>query len=126
MADATLQIAGRVLPSETLHFGKGLVERVQPSADWTRTATSKECLTALDLDNWVLIYPVKAKSQSDAFYKAVMQQGPRLGIRVAIPQGKALNNDRTETYLKAIKEAMQQPKAVDVVVTVCPQQRSDR
>ncbi len=33
--------------------------------------------TTLDLDNWVLIYPAKAKSQSDAFYKAVMQQGPR-------------------------------------------------
>ena len=115
LADATLPIPGRVLPLETLHFGKGLVERVQPSADcnmtglteeminnfkvmqgliervqlsayWTRMATSKKCLTILDLDNWVLIYPAKAKSQSDAFYKAVMQQGPRLGIRVAIPQ----------------------------------------
>ncbi len=106
LADATLQIAGRVLPSEMLHLGKGLVERVQlsadcnitglteeminnfkvmqglvervqPSADWTRMATSKKCLTTLNLDNWVLIYPPKTKSQLDVFYKVVMQQGPR-------------------------------------------------
>jgi hypothetical protein len=124
IATSTVRLEGRILPSEQLHFGKGYKEVVQPNADWGRTSMSKSVLTAINFENWVIVFPEKLKTVAETFYKELQQQGPRLGINIAIPDGKKIPNDRTESYLKAIKDSV--GPDTQFVVTIFPQQRSDR
>ncbi len=58
-----------MLDAETLHFGKGLKERVGPNADWARTATSRPCLTPVNITKWVVVFVDKAKAVAQQFCK---------------------------------------------------------
>ena len=51
-------------------------------------------------------------------------QGPKMGINVAMPKVVGLDNDRTETYLKAVRSIIE--PGVQLIVTIFPQMRSDR
>ena len=50
--------------------------------------------------------------------------GPKLGINVAQPRPCNLTNDRTETYLKCLREIIN--PSVQLVMTIFPQMKSDR
>ena len=47
-----------------------------------------------------------------------------MGINVATPKVVGLDNDRTETYLKAVRSIIE--PGVQLIVTIFPQMRSDR
>ena len=73
------------MDAEVLHFGRGVKERVGPNADWGRTATSRTCLTPVNVDRWVIIFPEKSKDIAKQFARTWQQQGPRIGVQVANP-----------------------------------------
>lgn len=122
--DSTLPLEGRQLPPEVLHFGKGYKEQVNPKADWGRAATSKQVLTPVPLTKWAVVFVSKNQSIVKQFCQVLSQQGPKMGINVAMPKVVGLDNDRTETYLKAVRAIIE--PGVQLVVTIFPQMRSDR
>jgi len=52
-----------VLPATKIRFGGSYAETVGRNSDWTRTAISKQALTDINVDKWVIIFPEKAKGK---------------------------------------------------------------
>ncbi|TRY63151.1 hypothetical protein TCAL_10352 [Tigriopus californicus] len=119
----TTKVEGRLLDPERLHFGR-TKEMVGPTADWTRSATSTPVLTAVNVDQWDLVFPKTAAALVKKFAETMQIQGKRMGISVAMPRPQPLVNDRTETYLTAIRNAID--IGTNLVVCIFPQQRADR
>jgi len=124
LAKNTMNLMARMLPPERLVFGNRYEETASPKGDWSRAATSKPVLTAVNMNKWAIFLPEKSKQAVQAFCKALQQQAPRMGIQIANPKVMMLPDDRTETYLKSIRDTID--KSVQMVLAVVPQVKSDR
>ena len=120
----TLELKGRQLDPELLVFGKGYKEPVNAKADWGRTATSKNVLTGVPLNKWAVVFTDKNESAVRSFCKMMTQQGPRMGLQIALPKVIKLANDRTESYLKELRNVID--PSVQLVMCIFPQQKADR
>ena len=75
--------------------------------DWTRTATSKPVLKGVDLKQWVVIFPEREKKTVRTFCETLSRVATKMGLTVALPKPIMLQQDRTEDYLKAIRDVPQ-------------------
>ena len=119
-----VRLTGRLLPSPVMHFGQGQRETVGPRGDWSRAATNKPVMTPVHLTKWAILFTERSKDDVRKFCKTMQQLAGRMGINVANPKVIALPNDRTETYLEALRPVID--PTTQLVLTVVPQQRSDR
>lgn len=97
---------------QTLYFGGGYREVVGPKGDWGRAATTKKVLVAKPIQNWAFVFPANFEQDAKKFCMILQDQAPRLGIQVARPTVVPLQSDRTEIYLKALKEL---PESTELV-----------
>ena len=81
-------------------------------------------LTAIDLKKWSVIYVTKNEAVAKNFVSLMQKLAPKMGMKVSQPDTTALPNDRTETYLKAIRDSVN--PSVQIVVTIMPTPRDDR
>jgi len=124
LSPVTLAMQGRQLQPETLFFGGNRKESAGLKADWGRAATNNPVLTSVPLSKWAIFFLNKHAGEAKEFCKVMQQQGPKMGIKIANPKVVSLPNDRTETYLKAIREVID--PTVQLVLTIVPQQKADR
>jgi aubergine-like protein len=120
----TLPLQARVMDPETLYFGKGKVERCTPKADWNRAATNSFVLTAVDLRKWAIIFWDKNKGAVQTFCKTMQMNAVKMGINIANPKICSLDNDRTDSYVKQLREILD--PSVQLVLLVVPQMKADR
>ena len=80
------QMSTRVLPPETLHFGRNHKEPVNAKGDWGRAATTRACLTPVNISKWCIVLLDKNKAPVQNFCKLLVQQAPKMGITIAQPQ----------------------------------------
>lgn len=120
----TIPLEGRQLEPETLIFGQNKRERVNAKADWGRAATSNPVLSPIPITKWAIFFLDKNTQIVQSFVSCMQQQARKMGLNFAAPKPVKLPNDRTETYLAALKESIV-PDA-QLMVTVFPQMRSDR
>ena len=120
----TLNFDARLLDPETLVFGKGYQEKVSPKADWGRAATTKCVLTPVKIEKWAILFVDKNENVVKNFCKIMQQQGPKMGIPVAQPKVVKLKDDRTDSYLRELRQLIN--PSVQLVVTIFPQMKSDR
>ena len=66
----------------------------------------------------------KIKALAQQYCKNIQQQAARMGVQFSQPKVVAIPNDRTETYLKAIRDVI--TPECQLVNCIVPQQRSDR
>ena len=78
----------------------------------------------MPLNKWAVVYLDKNETVVRNFCKMMQQQGPRMGLQIALPKPIKLPNDRTETYLKEIRNIID--PSVQLVMTIFPQMKSDR
>jgi len=123
LAPNPITLQGRLLEKPTLHFGAGQSERLTRS-DWSRAASTKPCLTPVNLERWAVIFTKKDRSVVERFCKTMQQQAPKMGIQIRNPAIKEVENDRTDTFLKAISEVV--TPTTQLVLTIVPQMKSDR
>jgi len=124
LSTITLAMEGRHLQPEMLFFGNNRKESAGLKADWGRAATNNPVLTSIPLSKWAIFFMNRNSKEVQEFCKVMQQQGPKMGINIANPKVVALPNDRTETYLKAIRDVID--PTVQLVLTVVPQQKADR
>jgi len=124
LSPTPIKLEGRVLEAETLHLGKGFKFRVGAKADWGKESTSHNCLTCVDITNWLVVFVQKNEKEANNFVGLMRKLGPKMGIQVAAPQLGKLVNDRTETYLKMIRDSVN--PQVQLVVAIMPTPRDDR
>ena len=124
LGKSTVKLEGRRFPQEKLHAGKKFQFKVSDKADWTREVTTSSCLHAEPLRKWVVVYVQKNSEVVRNFVALMIKLAPKMGIQVAQPAMAELPNDRTETYVKAIREAVE--PTVQLVCAVMPTPRDDR
>ena len=109
---------------EKLVSGKKMVFKVNDKADWTREVTTNNCLTSQPLKKWVVVYVAKNAEVVKNFVSLMLKLAPKMGIQVAQPAMAELPNDRTETYVKVIRDSVD--PSVQLVCAVMPTPRDDR
>lgn len=60
----------------------------------------------MDLNNWALVFTQRDAQRALTYLNNYKKIGPQLGINVAQPRDIGLPDDRTETYIKAIRDAV--------------------
>ena len=74
------------------------------SADWGRQATSSKVITAVDFRNWVILYVKRDHPRAQSFIETMMKCCPQMGIMCDNPSRCELQDDRTETFIRALRE----------------------
>eukprot|EP00795_Rhopilema_esculentum_P012740 gene12740-3467_t len=118
-----LQLQGRNLPAEKILLGSTSFT-ANREADWGREATRENVISAVNLNNWIVIYTKRDEAKAMDFCNTMGKVAPAMGIQVSQPMNVHLKDERTETYLKAIRDNLN-PK-VQMVVTIFPTSRDDR
>ena len=124
LAPTSVQLSGRIVTPEKLLLGKGFTFNVNAKADWGRETTSNQMLTPVDLKKWNVVYVTKNEAVAQNFVSLMVKLAPKMGMKVAQPDMKALANDRTETYVQAIRDVVN--PNVQIVVAIMPTPRDDR
>nr|AWH61378.1 putative piwi-1 [Actinia equina] len=120
---SALQTEGRQLAAETIHFGNSSCSAGN-NADWGRDATRQQVISAVDLHTWMIVFVKRDQSKALEFISTMKQVTPVMGIGVRDPHMIELRDDRTETYLRSIRENLH-PR-VQMVVIIFPTSRDDR
>jgi len=124
LAPDAVKLEGRILAPEKLMAGKNFQFQVNAKADWGREITTNHMLTAVDLKKWSVVYVQKNEAVVQNFVQLMMKLSPKMGMKVAQPEMNQLPNDRTETYLKSIRDGVN--PSVQLVVAIMPTPRDDR
>ena len=124
LAPECIQLDGRLLAAEKLLLGKNATVTVNAKADWSRESTNNHMLQAVDLKKWAVIFVNKNEEVAKSFTTLMSKLAPKMGMKVAAPDMKILPNDRTETYLKCLREIIKEQ--LQIVVMIMPTPRDDR
>jgi len=120
----TLKLEGRQLPPEKIIFGNQKSHSAGEQADWGRAATREHVISAVHLQNWLLLFTQRDQQRAMDFWNQMRREAPNMGIQVREPETVVLPNDRTESYLSNIRDRIN--PNVQLVVTIFPTSRDDR
>ena len=87
--------------------------------DWNRAVTSKHVLKGVEISKWSLICPSKEQRVAKALSDTILQQGPKMGIKLAQPDLVLIPNDRPEAYLSAMRDAREGTQIVSIQDLFC-------
>ncbi|KAF5302312.1 hypothetical protein FQA39_LY10351 [Lamprigera yunnana] len=124
LENATTDISARVLNPELILFGGGVRESASAKADWNAVTSKNKVLGPVDLTNWCVFYTPRDEACANNFVELMHRLSGPMGIRVNKPKMNLLQNDRTETYVAAIKQLNM--TSVQILVLICPTARDDR
>ena len=85
---------------------------------------SNKVLTAVDLRCWLVIYLNRNENVARQLVQALMQAAQGIGMNAVQPQMISLPNERTETFVEALRRAIS--PQLQLAVSVMPSQRDDR
>jgi len=121
----TLTLPGRVLPTEKIYQSGGRSYSYDPkTADWSREMRGMPLYSTVNLNNWLLIYSSRDSNNAKDFEQTLKKVGGPMGITVAPGIDCRIQDDRTETYLNAIKSNYSHE--LQMVVTILTTNRKDR
>jgi len=124
LSNLPVRLEGRKLPLEKLALGKKVQVKVTDKADWTREITSNSCLSSQPLKKWVVVYVQKNADVVKNFVQLMLKLAPKMGFPVTQPAMAELANDRTETYVKTIRDSID--PMVQLICAIMPTPRDDR
>lgn len=120
----TLQMSGRVLPPEKIFQKSKSFSYDAKTAEWSREMRGNPLQSTVNLDSWLLIYSNRDSGNAKEFAQTLIKVCGPMGIRVSKSVECQLNNDRTESYLDAIKGNFSD--SLQMVVTILTTNRKDR
>ncbi|KAF0300728.1 Piwi-like protein Ago3 [Amphibalanus amphitrite] len=123
--DSVSRLDGRQLEPERLRVGGG--REIQPDTrdySWDRAIKSNKALTAVDLRSWVVVYLNRNENVARQLVNALLQACQGVGMNAAQPQMISLQNERTETFVEALRRAI--GPQLQLALAVMPSQRDDR
>lgn len=118
-----LRTQGRQLPLEKIILGSNQFQS-SPQADWGQQAVKEQVITPVPLRKWLVFFVNRDKSKAIDFINMMKKVTPAMGIQVLDPLPVEMPNDRTETYLRNIRENL--TPEIQMVVIIFPTSRDDR
>ena len=126
MSDDPLSLEARQLGEETIIFGKNMQVSAGDQADFGRAATSNEVIEGIDLQTWLFVYTERDSKQANGFVDLMLKISRPLGVSVAPPTMQVLKDDRTDTYVQALRKQLEGNPKIQMVVILFPTARDDR
>ncbi|GFS54318.1 piwi-like protein 2 [Nephila pilipes] len=124
VVERPVKLDGRVLPIETIYFGKGSSFSAGVTADWGRYAGTSNVLVPVHFVKWAVIYVKRDGAKVRDFVKMLRNITPQIGIDVREPQYIEIFNDRPETYCNAARDIIN--PTLQIIVAIFPTPRDDR
>ncbi|KAJ9591964.1 hypothetical protein L9F63_001476, partial [Diploptera punctata] len=121
---ATVSLKARVVGPETIYFGNNVQHQGSPQADWGAVSTRNTVLSVVDLERWFMLYTHRDMRFAKDFVMTMHKVGPQMGIQVCEPRMIKLNDDRTDTYINALRGNIND--SMQIVVIIFPTNRDDR
>lgn len=118
-----LHTEGRLLPNEKIVFGSKTVV-ANDQADWGREATRERVISAVALNQWLILFTKRDQTKAMDFVQTMKQCCPQMGIQCQDPHTFCLRDDRTESYLRSIRDNLN--PQIQMVVCIFPTSRDDR
>lgn len=121
-----LSMGGRELPGETIYQRDIRYNYDTKVADWGKEMRGAKLKSTVNLEDWIILHTTRDAGIAKDFTSTLRKVCGPMGILVREPRrnGFALNDDRTETYLRTIREEMKSPP--QMVVCILPTNRKDR
>ncbi|KAH8377177.1 hypothetical protein KR093_003884 [Drosophila rubida] len=123
LATNNANVVGRKLGDEQIYFAKKTVSS-GPNADFNRDATNSELLDVVHMENWVLIHHKNDLRAAKSFMQHMDQCCASFGMRINKPKVLALNQDRVDSYVDALRRNIS--GQTQIVVCICSSSRDDR
>ena len=92
------------MPQEEIVFSNNRKVASGPNADWSNAFRNENVITAVPLKNWVVLYTRRDQSRANDFVSIMLKVCPSIGIECQAPVRFELNDDRVETYIRALRE----------------------
>lgn len=116
----------RVLPQEKIYQKDKTLNYRQEEADWSRDMRGSSLISAVHLSNYIIYCTKRDSSIAEEFYNTLRKVCPPMGIKLREPQVRALDNDRTDTFLRALNQDLTLGHQVQMVICVLPNNRKER
>lgn len=118
-----LRVEGRQLQPEKILFGNNTINS-NAQADFGRDAVKERVITPVHLNKWIIVFVKRDEPKALDFLTMMKKVTPPMGISVMDPVMLVVRDDRTETYLRSIRESLH--PQVQMVVIIFPTSRDDR
>lgn len=119
-----LPLQARQLGEESVIFANNRTFSAGKNADFGKYATSNQLLQVIHLTTWILLHTRNDNKSARAFVENMERNSKPMGINVCAPQIIVLDNDHTDTYIKALRQHTS--AKTQIVVAICPTSRDDR
>ncbi|CAH0589121.1 unnamed protein product [Chrysodeixis includens] len=124
IAPETVNLTARTLLPESIYFGNNVKIPGKPNADWNGDITRNHVMQAVDIMKWVVLYTDRDRQAAKDFVDTVKRSCRPMGINVSDPEQIRLPNDRTDSYVTALKKLI--TPHLQIIVVICPSARDDR
>jgi hypothetical protein len=84
-SDRPIEFTARVLPTETLGFGKNVIRKLTDRADWNNDMKEVQLISTIPLTKWAVIFPEGKKGSAGLFIDTYGSIINSLGIRANAP-----------------------------------------
>lgn len=98
------QFDGRMLPQEDIVFRDNRKVPAGPNADWSNAFRNESMISAVPLQNWVVLYTRRDQGRAQDFISLMLKICPGIGMLCNPPTRFELRDDRLDTYTKAVKD----------------------
>ncbi|XP_042332400.1 piwi-like protein 2 [Sceloporus undulatus] len=115
---------GRILPMERINLKKNSFS-VSEDLNWTKEVTREACISAIPVHYWALIYPKRTMEQARELVNTLQKISGPLEIPLNPPAWAELKDERTETYVRAIKSLVNSESTIQLIVCIITGTRDD-
>uniref|UniRef100_A0A672I995 Piwi-like RNA-mediated gene silencing 2 n=1 Tax=Salarias fasciatus TaxID=181472 RepID=A0A672I995_SALFA len=117
-------VQSRILPGESIclqssSFATGSY------ASWAREVVSNPSISSIPLNVWVLIFPHRCGQQAEELVSTFHSVSRPMGVHLEQPIRVALQNNQTDTYIKAIQSWLTSEPKLQLVVCIVVGNRED-
>ncbi|XP_065831086.1 piwi-like protein 1 isoform X3 [Oscarella lobularis] len=114
-ASDLLEFGGRQLPTEKINVRSRSSTYRPDNPDWTNDIRSNHLISTKDLSSWLLLFTRRDQDKGQGFLQTLRRVGPSMGVRIMEPKVIELQDNKTETYLRAIKDNLDK----SIVMVAC-------
>ncbi|XP_059471932.1 piwi-like protein Ago3 [Neocloeon triangulifer] len=121
----TVELQGRVVDRERIILGDAEIDS-GPAADWGNQLSRGRAFEAVDLKNWIVLHcPRDERCVRDLIIN-MLKMGPQMGCKIESPDLVPLPDDRTTTYVEALRDVIDGDTELQLVLIMFPSTRDDR
>lgn len=103
LSSSLVEVAGRILPPETIVVGGKIKFSAGQDADWTRELRANPMHIIAPCTQWVCVCPSMFKQDAYSFVQMIVKASKGMSFNIPNPRLYEIQNDSVATYLEALE-----------------------